>query len=473
MSEYITPSNYFFRIHHVRPRFKGNPEDVLLYMATEIAKIDECDSHTFRDTLNNAVKLYPGNSAKSIKTINNWRTEISSLFAFYIETAKGTAKAGQRALELAENQDLVEMFKKFLFLFQYPGAHVKSGQVLEMINMGIKFKPAQYILKVLQAGETDTNVRAFLTKEETCHCIFNDLRCTRDNDDPLNTWRRIVSNRQSKMTYNRTGDVIRYAGDIIDYMEKANLLVTHDGNRFYLNNLEHAVIMKFINSEEWFNRYDAMIEHREANFSAINHERERWFHYANRTIDDTDFATDLIAFIAADEHEYTFLKEASVQAFQYAIEDDRDSISIKDIGDMGEGLVFVHEQQRVKTGGRKDLIHLITKIPTALALGFDIQSIELDERKRYIEVKTTISSQPLQLNRIHLTTNEWRAAETMKDRYFVYRLVLNKTERKLFIIQDPVGLYKHDIIQMVPREGADITFGKNAGEEEALLSWVN
>jgi hypothetical protein len=140
---------------------------------------------------------------------------------------------------------------------------------------------------------------------------------------------------------------------------------------------------------------------------------------------------------------------------------------------MGESLTHSHECQRIKIGGRADLIHLIKRIPTQYAVGYDIQSVELDERKRYIEVKTTISSRPLQFNKIHLTPNEWNTATTMKDRYFVYRLLLSKHERKLFIIQDPVGLYKRDVIQMIPRDGADISFGNNAGIEEELLSWVN
>jgi hypothetical protein len=140
---------------------------------------------------------------------------------------------------------------------------------------------------------------------------------------------------------------------------------------------------------------------------------------------------------------------------------------------MGESLVHSHECQRIKAGGREDLIHLIKHIPTQFAAGYDIQSVELDEKKRYIEVKTTISSKPLHFNRIHLTTNEWVVAEGFRDKYFIYRLMINKYSRKLFIIQDPVGLYKNDKIQMVPRDGADVIFKEDSGEEEELLSWEN
>ena len=38
MSKYEIPEKYYFRIYHCRPRFKGNVENVLIYMATEITK---------------------------------------------------------------------------------------------------------------------------------------------------------------------------------------------------------------------------------------------------------------------------------------------------------------------------------------------------------------------------------------------------------------------------------------------------
>jgi hypothetical protein len=473
MKEYIIPEEYFFRLHHIRPRFKGDIEDVLLFIATEISKLPDSLTEDFINSLNNSILMYPGNEIKELKTINNWRTEISALFAFFIEHSDGTTTAGRRAKELSEKQDLVEMFKKFLFLFQYPGGHVKAHEALKMIEAGIHFKPAQYILKVLQAGEARTKSRAFLTREEVCHCIFNDLRCTRDNEDPQSVWNRIASNRQAKYEYDKTGDVVRYAGDILDYMTIANLLAEHDGKHFYLNNLEAPSILKFVNSSQWFNGYDIMINGKSGSHEAVRNEEERWFNYANTKLENTDLETDLLAFISANSAEYDALKEASLKTFKETLGDDKTAVDTKAIGDMGESLVHSHECQRIKIGGRKDLIHLIKRIPSQFAAGYDIQSVELDEKKRYIEVKSTISSKPLYFSKIHLTTNEWIVAEGLKDKYFIYRLMINKYSRKLFIIQDPVGLYKKDVIQMVPRDGADIIFNKDAGAEEELLSWEN
>ena len=41
MIEYQIPDEYFFRLHHVRPRFKGDIENVLIYIAEEISRVGE------------------------------------------------------------------------------------------------------------------------------------------------------------------------------------------------------------------------------------------------------------------------------------------------------------------------------------------------------------------------------------------------------------------------------------------------
>ena len=487
MAEYKIPEQFFFRLHHVRPRFKGDIENVLIYVAEEITRVGERATDEFVEAVNSALFRYQGNAHRKLKTINNWRTEISALFGF-IEHTDTTDKPGRRAVELAENQDLVECFKVFLYNFQYPGAHIKPKEVLEQIKQGVHFKPAQYILKLLQYANREGGNSIGITKPEACHCIFNDLRVTRDQESIEQTWDRISYNRNQRMIYDETGDVIRYAGDIIDYMEIANLLKTYDSWTYYLNTLEEDSIVKFCESREWFSEYDTMIANRSGNMKKVKDCISGWFSYVNRRLEDTDFSTDILAYIASDSDELKMLKGNTQNmetpgmsdfvkrddVIEKRISSYYDMFTTKDIGDIGESLVHGHECMRIKLGGREDLIHLIKRIPTQFAVGYDISSVELDERKRYIEVKTTISSKPLHFNRIHLTKNEWNTASSTHDRYYVYRLLLSKSERKLFLLQDPVGLYKSDQIEMVPSDGADITFDpKKVGEFEELLTWKN
>ena len=487
MEEYKVPEGYFFRVHHVRPRFKGDIENVLIYVAEEISRVGEKEVDKFVEEVNAALFRYPGNAHRELKTINNWRTEISALFGF-IEHTNTTDKPGRRAIELAKSGDLVECFKTFLYNFQYPGAHIKPNRVLEQIEEGIHFKPAQYILKLLRYANRDGGNSIGITKFEVCHCIFNDLRVTRDCEGVEKTWDRIFQNRKNGVAYDQTGDIIRYAGDIVDYMEIANLLKTYDSRTYYLNTLEEESIVKFCESNEWFNGYDKMIRQKGGTMEDVKACINSWFSYVNRDMEDTDFSTDILAYIASDEEELRQLKENTTNVETSCLSDliQRDNIlekriiqyfdqlTTKDIGDIGENLVHGHECMRIKLGGREDLLHLIKRIPTQFAVGYDISSVELDERKRYIEVKTTISSKPLHFNRIHPTKNEWNTASSTHDRYYVYRLMLSKNERKLFLLQDPVGLYKKDKINMIPSDGADITFDpKEVGQFEELLTWKN
>lgn len=492
MSEYKIPNKYYFRIHHVRPRFKGDIENVLIYIAEELVAIGKLPCDEFVQKCNQAIYGYPGNAHRELKTINNWRSEISSLFGLVIHT-DDTYEPGRRAIELAKKQDLVEFFKTYLYCFQYPGAHIKSHAVLEQIQAGVHFKPAQYILRLLRHACESEGCNIGLTKFEICHCIFNDLRCTRDNEDVAKTWDRIKANRKADVTYDQTGDVIRYAGDIVDYMEIANLLTTYDSRTYYLNSLEEDTIIKFVESTEWFSEYDPMIAKRHGTLQAVNDCRNGWFQYVNRDLSATDFSTDILSYIATDTEELAELKkgiqypksaedttfaalakqkEQSEQIITERIQTENDTFGTKDIGDIGENLVHGHECMRVKLGGREDLIHLIKRIPTQFAVGYDISSVELDERKRYIEVKTTLSAKPLHFNRVHMTKNEWNTANSTRDRYFIYRLMISKSDRRLFLLQDPVGLYKNDLIEMVPANGADITFDpKRVGQFEELLTW--
>lgn len=468
MSIYQIPNEYYFRLHHVRPRFKGNVENVLIYMATEIANIGDAPRDEFNTALNNAIKCFPGNAIAVKKTIDNWRTEISALFGLFYEDDDKINHAMLRAKELAENNDLVRFFKLFLYYFQYPGAHIKSKGVLEQIEHGVRFKPAQYLIRLLDQAEKDTGERCYITKAEACHCVFNDLRCTRDNRDVREVWKLISHNRDCGIEYESTGDVIRYAGDILDYMQLANLLVSYNNKEFYLNRNENEALISFMNSKEWFSGYDTMINCRSGSMEAVNSCRCDWFIYVNRNSQDTDFTTNIIEYIDVESVDEQ-MKRFSVYMSKLR---ELENLKTKDIGDIGESLVQGHECERLRINGRPDLVHLVKKIPTELGVGYDISSRETDDTIRNIEVKTTISSKPIVFNKIHLTPNEWQAAKSYKDRYYIYRLMISKTTIKLFVMQNPVKLFKEDLIDISPREGMEITFRELAGSYEELLTWT-
>ena len=50
---YQIPPQYFYRLHHVRSRFKNDVEEVLLYVANAITELDEMPKQAFDIELNN------------------------------------------------------------------------------------------------------------------------------------------------------------------------------------------------------------------------------------------------------------------------------------------------------------------------------------------------------------------------------------------------------------------------------------
>ena len=61
---YRIPEEYFFRLHHVRPRFKNDVEEVLLYVATSSSEMGRLPNEEFKkeiiSSLRNDVKFIVG-----------------------------------------------------------------------------------------------------------------------------------------------------------------------------------------------------------------------------------------------------------------------------------------------------------------------------------------------------------------------------------------------------------------------------
>ncbi len=468
---YKTPDEHFFRIHHIRPRFKNDVENVLFFMANEIARLEASDPKTFSEKLNNIIAQYPENGSKKIKTINNWRTEISALFGL-VEYDKDIAKPSRLAVKLSESEDLVEFFRYFLYYFQYPGGHLKPNESFEYIQAGIKFKPAGYMLAVMMEGQKILGEKKFgMTKAEATHCIFNDLRVTRDQRPPVETAKLIISLRDEKIEFDQSGDVVRYAGDILDYMELADLVTLRPNYQYYPNTVNFETIQAYINSlNTCFPPYEALYEADTiASLKQVTDTQPQWFKYVNDQLDTSIFKANILSILeeAEDGGDMDFLKSI-LETLQTKIESDK-GIKTKEIGDVGESIVIEHEKARLTSLDREDLLHLIKKIPETFAVGYDISSYHGEgDIRRYIEVKTTISRGKLASRSFQMTPSEWSSANTSRASYYVYRLMISSSGVKLFIIDDPVGKYKSDLLDMTPRDGASIRYSDKSGYWEHL-----
>jgi len=458
---YQVPDDYYIRLHHPRPRFKGNIEEVLIYMASEIVKIGKQETKDFIGALNKSIRAFPGNLSLKEKTINNWRTEIDALLGL-IQYDDRYSWPTRLAKELADNQDLVKFFKIFSYKFQYPSGAMKPHEVKRLLENNVHFRPSVYILKMLKNAEDIEKSRVGITKAELTHCVFNDLRVVRDNRSEIHSWELIKENRIKGKKYDWKGDVIRYAGDILDYLEQANILIRHPDFKYYLNHNEDLAIERFINPDQDFYSYDYLSKPYE--LSSIRAIKNNWIEYMNEKISDGYFDTDIIALISNDSYEYKKIKEDLKTEPSFIMDDDIN------IGYAGENLTVNHEKLFLKKNNRSDLVHLVKLIPSNFAVGYDINSRDLDNTHKMIEVKSTASTSLNSFTRFHLTPNEWSAAETHEDNYYVYRLLINKSGIKLHVIQNPVQEYREKRIKIHIRDGVDIIFDPEiSGEERPFL----
>lgn len=484
---YRIPDEFYHRIHFVRPRFKNNIENVLLYMANECCKIEPTSCDKYNEAYTKAIRMFPGNLTVTDKTIANWRTEIPALFAFYEEDkSNDITRTSKMAEFLYENQDLTQFFKFFLYTFQFPGGHLKARDNYELIKLGIRFKPAKMILQVLMEGnailsDKGSQKEMSISAEEATYCIFNDTRATTGLLTPYEIAKLILSNREKKIKYydrkdphtfdskgkpRTKGDVTRYAGDILDYMEIASIVEKHN-NYFYLAPNESSSIKAFVSDSSFFNGYEQFYGVPNLSIQHISAIEVDWFKYVNDNLDPFKFKTDIATIIGKDQ-KLTVIVEDRIREVITS-----DSTTTKDVGNIGESLIHAHEVARLRIAGYPDLSKLVQIVDSpTYHPGFDIDSFEGDEKHlhRYIEVKTTISKQKIKMYNFHMSPNEWSVAETHREHYCIYRLMLSTADKILYILRNPVALYKTDQIYAVPRNGMEISFDASNFETTELLT---
>lgn len=485
---YQIPDKYWFRIHFVRPRFKSNIENVLLYMANECCRIPRCSCSEYNKRYFNAIKMFPGNIGMTRKTLDNWRTEIPALFGFYKENKEtDITETTQMAVFLHENQDLTQFLRLFLYSFQFPGGHMKAVDVKDIIYNNIRFKPARILIQVLLAGnsilsEQNSSKEMSISAEEATYCIFNDIRVTSGTVSANEIAQTILNNRKNKLKYynpkdkkirsltgtpRTKGDVTRYAKDILDYMEIANLLIKTNGY-YYLKGNEMVAIQNFRDDKTWFKGYDSLYGKKDIETVELTKIEQEWFEYVNNSMRPELFKTDVKAMFCQKNIVDVVFDD---RIKEVVASDDR---TMKDIGNLGEAMICGHEKMRLKINGYEDFVRLIQIVDSpSYHPGFDIDSYEADgtEAHRYIEVKTTISKKKIQMFGFHMSPNEWRVAGTIKEHYCIYRLMLSEQDKILYILRNPVSLYKADQIEAEPRNGMEISFSTELFKPTELLTW--
>ena len=253
----------------------------------------------------------------------------------------------------------------------------------------------------------------------------------------------------------------------MDYMEIASLLERRLDGYFILKPNALPDLRAFVDDTSYFDGYEQFYGVKGLKAKMLAPIESEWFSYVNNLVDPNKFKTDIHSFIGSSKLNVVFENRISEIAKS-------ENTTTKDIGNIGESIIYSHEKQRLKLAGYEKLLHLIAIVDSpSYHPGFDIDSLEGDgtNHHRYIEVKTTISRQKIKLFSFHMSPNEWAVAETNREHYCVYRLMLSTADKTLYILRDPVTLYKSDIIDAIPRNGMEISFDSSKFSPENILVW--
>ncbi len=469
---YTVPPDREFRLHHPRPRFKNNP-DALYFVALSISDLGTIKSKEFNKKLEHAIRMFPGNTGLAAKTVANWRTEISTLFGM-MQKGDGFTSPTRTAIRLSEENDLISFFRHFLLTFQYPGGHVKPHEAANMIANGVRFHPASFLVDVLLAGQKiKSSGSAFgISPAEATHLIFNDLDVTaRRRLSPEAIAKQILSNRGACVEYDRTGDVIRYAKDVLDYMAIADIVSYRPATDTYsLNPNTIAAAISVRDEAAIFDGYNHLYgtmpsaaDVEECNFD--------WIEFVNLDRSIENFSAnvaDILTFTSDSSHQELDL--IFIEGIKKALEG-----NANDIGRVGEVLAIQHEQNRLRALGRDDLAKKVQKIPEQYAVGYDLNSFEGvteedGDPPLFIEVKTTRSMSKNIHMAFKMTKNEWSRCKRLKSSYCVYRILITAQGLSLFTIRDPFEQYVNgDLDMTIGGDGAEISFTETCGEWVELL----
>lgn len=431
---YRIPPEHFFRLHFERSRFSRNLEDKLLLLANKITNIGVMNKTQFDELLD---KIIQDTASKPLeeKTIKNQRTEMIRLFGL-VKYTNDLAIPGTRLSILTQTQDTPRFFKSFCSKFQFPGGFLKPDKVSEMVVAGVKFKPAPYILRMFKIGNSKHGQFAINATEAT-HFIFYDKRVTVKGEAPDKALERIIEARSNNIELDKTGDVIRYARDFLNYMVEANLLTEFEG-MYAINEREAKAIHSIISDKNFFDKYSGVIKE-DGTWDSEEYKKvdSEWMEWFSDSADDEDLQTPTAALVRDDSNfpeQWKRIKEMLERK-----DPELRGAALKEIGDEGEKIAYEHEKDSIKKV-HPGMVHMVKLVSTTAALGYDLLSIMQEDarRKKYIEVKTTKKNYESSIYiPFTISINEWSVAQQLGDDYFIYRVIITKGGVTIFSIQNP------------------------------------
>lgn len=443
-----------YRCTIIRGKSQKEMDDLLPAYAKVIDEICPCKHEDFEQLFNSAFQRFLPESERIKKTLDNHRTEISGkLFGMYFFSDDGMVYESERTQKYLEDNDQPAFFKDMCFKMQFPNGMQKiATTVAERVADEICIRPNSFIIKLLQIAEI---AKVSITKKMVGYYVLNALDVLQGKASPYEVLEQITSDLSSGIER----DIVvpskaksfthQHINEQLNYLELANLIRITDDKRVLLNSNEKEVLDLF----------------------ASMYDRKPEFDMYSYNLDDMEDRKELqydwdayYAKLSTYAEKFTTSLEALTFTEDKPVVDDtktkKSGMNLTEFGDEGEALVYEYEKARVSAYNVR-LANKVLALGKTKGIGYDIQSVIAEpgdeaEFVKYIEVKSTKRltcpdiEDPLWIDTLNVTRNEWVAAHQHKGYYAIYRVFFTRDGVSIYVIKDVADKIKDGRIQATP-----------------------
>lgn len=457
-----------YRCTIIRGKSQKEMDDLLPAYALVIDEICPCPEDDFDTLFNNAFQRFLPESDRIKKTLDNHRTEISGkLFGMYYRSEDGMVYESQRTLKYLEDNDQPAFFKDVCYKMQFPNGMDSSRTLQLRVDEEINIRPNSFVLKVLELASA---ARQPITVKDVGYYILNSLDVLQGKASPYEVLEAIVQDHKAGLqrevkAYDEAGKpkassyTMQHIREQLNYLELANLIRITDDKRVVLNPNESDAIELFTKEFDKAPEFD-VYSYDLSDLDVRKQFQLDWdAYFARLSVYASEFKTlsDAIKF----EPEKTDSDENGTENADAQKEKPKKaSMNLTEFGDEGEALIYEYEKARVAAFNAR-LANKVLSLGKTKGIGYDIQSViavpgDEAEFVKYIEVKSTKRltcpdlNDPLWMDTLNVTRNEYVAAHQHKDYYSIYRVFFTRDGVSVFVIDNVAEKIKDGRIQATP-----------------------
>ena len=447
-----------YRCTIIRGKSQKEMDDLLPAYALVIDEICPCPVSEFDTRFNNAFQRFLPESDRIKKTLDNHRTEISGkLFGMYYKSEDGMVYESQRTLKFLEDNDQPAFFKDVCYKMQFPNGMDKSQTVQSRVAEDINIRPNAFVLKVLQLADT---AKQAITVKDIGYYILNSLDVLQGKANPYEVLEAIVDDHKAGLqreikAYDEDGKpkassyTMQHIREQLNYLELANLIRITDDKRVILNPNEIDTIKLF--TQEFDKAPDFDVYAYDLTIADVRKQFQYdWDAYYARL---SAYASMFVTASDAIKFEPEDVKKEKEKT-------KKEGVNLTEFGDEGEALVYEYEKARVSAFNAR-LANKVLSLGKTKGIGYDIQSVIAEpgdeaEFVKYIEVKSTKRltvpdlNDPLWVDTLNVTRNEYVAAHQHKEYYSIFRVFFTRDGVSVFVIENVAEKIKDGRIQATP-----------------------